>query len=190
MIATTQTTDTATTDTPTGTGVPTSAIHLEGTRFGAIAYDPADTITFSEGIIGFEGAHRFVTISAGERSPFLWLQSLDLPELAFLLADPDAFAPQYAPELPAGALATLGIASEAPYLLWTTANVPAGRPRDATLNLAAPIVVNPISRRGAQIVLDGDAYNIRYRAFPASDPASEEGKAWKSERRDPAPLAA
>ncbi|RZJ37463.1 MAG: hypothetical protein EON87_22175, partial [Brevundimonas sp.] len=97
--------------------------------------------------------------------------SLEIPSLAFLLADPDAFAPTYAPAIPAATLTELGVAAEAPYLLWTTANVPAGRPRDATLNLAAPIVVDPLSRRGAQIVLDGDAYPIRHRAFPPSSPS-------------------
>lgn len=146
---------------------PTSALQLEGTRFGAIVFDPAETVEFPEGIIGFESARRFVTISAGEGSPFRWLQSLDDPTLAFLLADPDAFVPTYAPELPEGALEDLGIASDAPYLLWVTANVPAGRPRDATLNLIAPIVLNPVTRRGAQVVLHTDAYTIRHRAFPA-----------------------
>lgn len=155
--------------------VPTNAIQLEGTRFGAIAFDPADAVEFSEGLIGFETSKRFVTISAGEGSPFRWLQSLDDPTLAFLLADPDVFLPTYAPELPNGALAGLGIAPGSPYLLFTTANVPPGRPREATLNLAAPIVVNPYARRGAQIVLDGDAYTIRHRAFPqASEPEKGE----------------
>ena len=167
----------------------TTAVHLEGTRFGAIAFDPADAIEFPDGLIGFENARRFVTISAGGNSPFLWLQSIETPALAFLLADPDAFAPQYAPELPAFALTELGIGADSPYLLWTTANVPAGRPRDATLNLAAPIVVNPDSRIGGQIVLDGDAYNIRYRAFP---PVQERtgGKASEPEKESPARLAA
>lgn len=162
--------------TPTS-GMPTTAVQLEGTRFGAIVYDPAEAVEFPDGLIGFEDAHRFVTISAGERSPFLWLQSLEIPELAFLLADPDAFAPEYAPAIPGAALAALGVADEAPYLLWTTANVPAGRPRDATLNLAAPIVVDPVSRRGAQIVLDGDAYPIRYRAFSGSGDAASARRA-------------
>lgn len=150
----------------------TSAIQLEGTRFGAIAYDPSDAVCFPEGLIGFEGMTRFVTISAGAGSPFRWLQSLDDPALAFLLADPDVFVPGYAPEIPARALEELGIAPGAPYLLFTTANVPPGRPRDATINLAAPVVVDPETRRGAQIVLDGDAHSIRHRAFPAGSGAT------------------
>lgn len=168
---------------------PTTAVRLEGTRFGAIVFDPEEAVEFPEGLIGFESAKRFVTISAGEGSPFRWLQSLDDPKLAFLLADPDAFVPTYAPELPESALADLRIAREAPYILWVTANVPPGRPRDATLNLLAPIVLNPVTRRGAQVVLHTDAYTIRHRAFPAPSDGAEQ-PASLPENRERARLAA
>lgn len=169
--------------TVTSAATPTSAVRLEGTRFGAIVFDPAEAVEFPDGIIGFETSRRFITVSAGEGSPFRWLQSLDDPALAFLLADPDAFVPTYVPTLPEGALEDLGIAPEAPYILWVTANVPAGRPRDATLNLLAPIVLNPIARRGAQIVLHTDAYTIRHRAFPqAAEPATAPGSGDRARR--------
>ena len=151
---------------------PTTACVLMGTRFGTLAFDPADVIGFPEGLIGFERTRRFVFVTAGAGSPFRWLQSLDDPVLAFLVADPDAFVPEYAPTLPRAALAALELGDEAPYLLWVTANIPPGRSNDATLNLAGPIVVNPENRRGRQVVLDGEAYTVRHRAFARREPTA------------------
>lgn len=151
---------------------PTTACVLVGTRFGTLAFDPADVIAFPDGLIGFERLRDFVFVTAGAGSPFRWLQSLDDPSLAFLVADPDAFIPAYAPTLSKTALSALDLGSQAPYLLWVTANIPSGRPNDATLNLAGPVVVNPANRRGRQVVLDGEAYTVRHRAFARSEPTA------------------
>ncbi len=163
---------TAATTTLAGVLTPTTGCVLLGTRFGTLAFDPADVVAFPEGLIGFERERSFVFVTAGDGSPFRWLQSLDDPALAFLVADPDAFVPGYAPRLPGSASLALGLGEESPYLLWVTANIPVGRPGDATLNLAGPIVVNPANRRGRQVVLDGEAYTVRHRAFARSGPAA------------------
>lgn len=142
---------------------------LTGTRFGAIDFEPDDILDFADGIVGFEGERRFILIAPAKESPFRWLQSLANPSLAFLLADPSEFIPTYDPELPGTASSRLGLGPHDAYLLWTTATVPPGNLRAMTLNLAAPIVVNPTNGSGRQIVLDEDRYSVRTPAFPAGN---------------------
>ena len=59
----------------------------------------------------------------------------------------------------------LGIADGNQALVYTTASIPHGRPRDMTLNLAAPIVISGATRLGKQIVLENEAYTMRHRVF-------------------------
>lgn len=145
---------------------------LIGTRFGDIEYADEDVVTFTDGMIGFPDARRFILLSHKENSPFRWLQSLDEPKLAFLVTDPGAFVCEYTPSVEHAVLNGLEIGEETPRLVFTTARIPNGEPNEMTLNLAAPIVVNATNRKARQIVLTDDAYTIRHRVFrPDGEPA-------------------
>ncbi|MBO0901288.1 flagellar assembly protein FliW [Cellulomonas sp. zg-ZUI222] len=82
----------------------------------------------------------------------------DGPAVRLFAVEPHAFFPDYAPELPAGGLAALGLDVEqdgAPVLLAVVH--PADDDRDRpTANLLAPLVVHPRDGRVAQVVLDSD----------------------------------
>jgi flagellar assembly factor FliW len=140
---------------------------LTGTRFGEIEYDSEDVIELSGGLIGFPSVRTFVVLQAGEETPFKWLQSLEEPALAFLVVDPAHYLPDYAPIVPSHVVQELALREETARLVFTTANIPAGRPNDMTLNLAGPVLINLDIRRGKQIVLDDDAYSIKHRVFPS-----------------------
>ena len=56
-------------------------------RFGEIEIDESRIIEMPVGIIGFED-RRFVIISPDRYGQFFWLQSLDNPDLAFVVTDP------------------------------------------------------------------------------------------------------
>ncbi len=142
---------------------------LSNTRFGNIEISEEDVITFPEGLIGFPSTSKFVLITVKEDSAFRWLQSAEEPALAFLVADPFRFVPDYDVELP-GHVQTqfAGLDSNA-IVLFTTATIPKGKPKDLTLNLAGPIFIHAGCRKGFQAVLENDAYTVRYRVFPQAD---------------------
>lgn len=142
-----------------------TTMKIEGTRFGVLEFESEDVIRFPQGMIGFPESRQFVLISTKEASPFRWLQSLDQPELAFLLADPDAYLPAYQPELPDAQLQSISLEENAPVLIYATATIPSGRPQDMTLNLAAPVVINADERLAAQVVLEEGAYTMKHRVF-------------------------
>ncbi|MFX7895014.1 flagellar assembly protein FliW, partial [Acinetobacter baumannii] len=70
----------------TTTMTPTQEITT--TRFGVVPYTDEDVITFEDGLVGFPTFSRYVVICPREDSPFRWLQSLEEPALAFLVAEP------------------------------------------------------------------------------------------------------
>lgn len=127
---------------------------LRDTRFGSISYRQEDVLEFPEGLIGFPKEKRFILVSVSDRSSFQWLQSLDSPQLAFLVTDPKQFIAEYAP-----------FHDQDDRCVFTTVNIPKGRPEEMTLNLAGPIVIEQSSRSGCQIVLEDEAYTTRYRVF-------------------------
>jgi flagellar assembly factor FliW len=148
-------------------------MNLNGTRFGDIEYTPDDVLTFSEGMIGFNQCKQFVLLCPTADSPFRWLQSIQEPALAFLLANPVHFVSDYAPSVDEVQASSLDLDEGTPTLIFATASIPHGKPDEMTLNLAAPIVINAETQHAKQLVLDGDAYTIKHRVFPAANQASE-----------------
>jgi len=138
---------------------------LTGTRFGVVEFGEDDVVTFTDGLIGFANLTRFVLISTKEDSPFRWLQSLDQPSIAFLLADPNRYVLDYSPEITDAQAQEMGLDTETPMLIFTTACIPAGQPNDMTLNLAGPIIVNLQTQTARQLVIEDPTYPTKYRVF-------------------------
>lgn len=137
--------------------------HLVGTRFGTVEFDGSEVLQFEGGLVGLPELRQFVLFEAKPGSPFSWLQSLDEPHLAFLVAEPERYVPEY------GSDVARRCPEIADAVVLATATIPAGRPQDTTLNLSGPIVVDAATRRGRQLVLEDSAYNTRHRVFPQSE---------------------
>jgi flagellar assembly factor FliW len=146
---------------------------IQGTRFGDIDYTTEDLISFPEGLIGFPAATEFVILNHRPDSAFRWLQSINDPALAFLVAQPEKYVPDYAPVLSEKDARILQIDAETPVMMFATANIPKGAPAEMTLNLAGPIVVNALSRVGRQVVLEDALYTVRHRVFQPAIRAEE-----------------
>lgn len=136
---------------------------LPNTRFGMVEFDDADILHFEGGLVGLPDLERFILFQAKPGSPFSWLQSLDDPAMAFLVAEPSRYVPDYERDV---ARRLPGISDA---VVLATATVPPGKPRETTLNLSGPIVLDPKTRQGRQMVLDDAAYTTRYRVFPLSE---------------------
>ena len=137
---------------------------LPGTRFGAVEFDDADILHLRGGLVGLPDLERFVLFQAKPGSPFSWLQSLDEPSMAFLVAEPSRYVPDYERDI------VRRIPEIADAVVLATATVPPGKPNETTLNLSGPIVLDAKTRQGRQMVLDDAAYTTRYRVFPLSEP--------------------
>lgn len=138
-------------------------------RFGPVDYDESDLVTLEDGLVGFAKLTRFLVLEHKPGSPFRWLQSIDEPATAFLVADPFHYVADYAPTLTDTQVAVLGLTPETATLIFATASIPRGKPEELKLNLAGPIVINAETRRGRQVVLEDEAYTTQHRVFQTAD---------------------
>jgi len=102
------------------------------------------------GLLGFEQCKRFALIASPEEEPFLWLQSVDEPKLAFLVMSPFIAVPSYRPEISDEDAGFLGLAGPDATLVFNIVTVRG--PQGATVNLKGPIVVNRRTLVGKQII--------------------------------------
>jgi len=138
---------------------------INGTRFGSLTYETEDIIFMASGLIGFTYLQNFVVLSKDVSSPFRWLQSLEEPAFALLVAFPERYCKSYQPRVKAEDQAEIGLGDAQACMIFVTASIPPGRPQDLTLNLRAPILINPESRQAIQCVLDDETYTTKYRVF-------------------------
>lgn len=113
-------------------------LQISTRRFGMLHVPSHAVVTFPDGLPGFEELHRFALLPV--RDGVAWLQSIDLPALAFLLAHPERIVPGAWADTPGSwVIITLG-----------------GPTGDATANLLAPLIIDPVTRQGRQqIAADG-----------------------------------
>lgn len=130
------------------------------TRFGEITYDPDRVVRFPEGLVGFESLRDFVVMPAKrEDDPVVCFQSVDEPQLAFLLVNPVLFFPDYRADPGPEALEKLGITSSDSFFILTTITFYEDGP--ITLNLLAPVIYTPETDRAIQIIMEGSGYDAK-----------------------------
>ncbi len=150
------------------------------TRFGELELPPERIISFPRGLIGFPHVLRFALIDHPGGGPFQWLQAVDFPELAFVVADPSLFFSGYSVAVSREELRSIGIERIDEGVVVVILVVP-GDPRKITANLIGPIVINLRDRLARQLVLDAPEYTTRHYIFPQEEPAMA-GAAQEEER--------
>lgn len=139
-----------------------TGVRLKTTRFGEISADEEIIITMPEGVIGFEDCTRYVVVHQDEKSPFKWLQSLDDGAVAFPIIDPWQFKADYAPTLAKNDAAWLELTEETPKLVFVIVTIPRDNPRGMTANLLGPLVINGLTRRGKQMIVEDTCYTTKH----------------------------
>lgn len=119
-------------------------------RIGPMAISTDKTIRFPRGIIGFESLREFALVEFKPGTPFHFLQSLEMPSMGMMLADPFSFLPAYEIRLAAAEERILKVRSIRDLVILVSVTVPKGDPQGSTLNLTGPICVNVQERLGLQ----------------------------------------
>ena len=116
------------------------------------------TISMAVPMAGFPAHRDFVLVRLHEEGLLYALTSVRDPEVRFLVAPPEPFFPDYAPELENDVFAALNTKDPDRLLLMVV--ISAGV-NETTANLLAPIVVDRDSRRAMQVVLNGTDLPVR-----------------------------
>lgn len=134
--------------------------------FGEITIDDEKIITFPKGIIGFPDLTEFALVHDSEKGTdtIHWLQSIQEPAFAMPVMDPLMVYPDYNPEVEDELLSHLGKLDPEEMLVLVTVTVP----KDLTkmsVNLKGPIVVNAAERKAAQVIVDGEEYQVKFPVY-------------------------
>ena len=114
-------------------------MQLTSTRFGTIDVPDDAVVEFPSGLVGLGGS-RYALLARDDRDAFLWLQSLDDPDLALPVVDPWAFFPDFDLELTRADAERLAGTDPAETSLYVTVRAAEGG-AGYSANLRAPIVI-------------------------------------------------
>jgi flagellar assembly factor FliW len=116
------------------------------------------TIDLAVPMPGFPRHRQFVLVRLNDEGLLYAFTSIEDPELRFLVAPPEPFFPDYAPEIEDEVFAALNTSDPDRLLLLVviTAGV-----NETTANLLAPIVVDRDTRRAMQVILNGSGMPVR-----------------------------
>lgn len=135
-------------------------------NFGTIQYTDDKIITFPKGICGFPDLKKWIMLDNDENgdSSLKWLQSIDEPAFALPCIDPLLVVPDYSPKVLEENIKDINDIEVDNFAILVTITVPP-RIEDMTANLVAPIIINTKSFKGAQVIIEGDEYDIRFKIY-------------------------
>ncbi|MFW6161403.1 MAG: flagellar assembly protein FliW [Planctomycetota bacterium] len=148
---------------------------VESVRFGTVEVADDRVVRFVHPIVGFDELDDYGLIEDPETAPVLWLQSLEAPEVLFPVVDLSLVTADYAVDLDDEMVAALGVErAEDTRLLGILTLHP--DPSDISVNLRAPLVLNPSRATAAQLVLQDRELPTRHpvRAEPGAPRCNKE----------------
>lgn len=130
------------------------------TQFGTQEVDPDSILTFPNGMPGFEKSTRYKLFHDVQEQQAIvhWLQSLDEPDVAFALVDPEVFGLSYEFVLTDEEQQLLKMESVDDIAVLLIAYKPqpdADSKANINANISGPIVLNTRTRLGMQKILVG-----------------------------------
>ena len=129
------------------------------TRFGEVEYDPENLLHFPAGLIGLPNLRHFIVMPNKKKGPLFWIQSIDDPELAFVLTDPTNFFLDYQVVPDAAEYQSLHLEEGEECFVLSVVTVPPDQ--NITLNLAAPIFFAARTNRAIQVILRDSNYSYK-----------------------------
>jgi flagellar assembly factor FliW len=124
------------------------AVTVDSTRFGTLEVSEDALIEFPCGLIGLPST-RYALLARSEDAAFLWLHSMDDPDLAIPVTNPFRFFDTYEVELSDDEAARVGITEAGATSVYVTVRA-AGTLEEFSANLRAPLLVT--GGRGHQVI--------------------------------------
>jgi len=125
-------------------------VAFETSRFGPIEVGEDRIIRFPVGLLGFPELNRYVLIDYKD-TPLKWLQSVDDPDVAFIVTDPKTVANEGTIRLGDDVVRFLQIEREDDLAVLLMLRVDGDK---VIANLNGPLAINSIRMLGVQAVVD------------------------------------
>lgn len=132
---------------------------LETTRFGDVEIEKDRVVTFPSGLLGFSSFTKFVLLQPDEQGVFFWLQSVETPDLAFVVTDPAMWVADYRANIRKEQMQEMVLNDIEDAQVFVIVNK-----RDDVLsaNLQGPLVINVEKCLAMQLVLADKRWTTRH----------------------------
>lgn len=134
-------------------------------QFGEIEIDETKIINMPGGIPGFQDKKRYSMLQKEEAAPFLFFQSVDDPNLSFVILDPLSIMPDYVIEEKDMNKSVSWDFDNDEITNFVIVTIPNGVPENATANFLAPLVINTKRKEGLQLILQNSSYSCQHSIF-------------------------
>ncbi len=143
-------------------------MNVQTTRFGVVDLDEKRIITFPAGLLGFSSYKSFALLQPNDEGVFYWLQSLESPELAFVVTDPTLWVSGFEASIRREQMEELGLSSLDDAQVFVIVNKYS---QTLTANLQGPLVINLTNQKAMQLVLADKRWATRHEIVRLSETA-------------------
>lgn len=135
-------------------------MEIQTKTMGLVEINEEQIINLADGFYGFEEFHKFALLNA-EQEPFIWVQSLEDTNLAFIAIDPFLFRPDYELDISDEILKPIEVTSPTDILVFALVTIPAnGLP--ITANLQGPLIINKNNKKALQAIMNDGKWKTKH----------------------------
>lgn len=135
--------------------------------FGEIELTEEKIITLDRGLMGFEEYKRYTILYDCEKeggTNIMWFQSVEDQGLVLPMINPLIVKDDYNPVVEDELLVPLGEITEENLVILLTMTVPENI-KEMSVNLKAPVIINADTRKGVQIIVENQDYEVKYKVY-------------------------
>ncbi len=111
-------------------------MEVQDTRFGTLQINEEEIILLDGGLMGFPISNRYIMFPYADDSSFFWLQSVDEPEIAFIVINPFDFFNDLVFEVSDDDAASINLEKGEDVEIFTLVTIPDGSPELKNTSLA------------------------------------------------------
>lgn len=134
-------------------------VEITTKTMGRITVSEESFIDIPEGLFGFEEYKKYTLINS-EYEPFLWLQSVENANLAFLIIDPFIICSDYETDIDDDVLQKIGIEKPEDIIVMTIVTVPQDG-SSITANFQGPLIINKNNKKCMQVILSDNKWTTK-----------------------------
>jgi flagellar assembly factor FliW len=134
-------------------------MNIETAHFGNVEVDDSRVVTFPSGLLGFSSYRKFVLLQPDDDGVFYWLQSVESPDLSFVVTDPALWIADFKANIRREQMAELKMNEVDDAQVLVTVNK---RDDVLTANLQGPLVINVANCTAMQLVLAEKRWTTRH----------------------------
>jgi flagellar assembly factor FliW len=135
-------------------------------RFGTLEVPEDKIISMERPILGFERLREFCLVEMDELAPFMWLQAIDDPKVAFMVLNPVILFPDYRININSMEIAELQVSDLSKVETYVVVTF-SDKPEEVSANLQGPILINTANNKAKQLVLVNSEYRVKHSLLEA-----------------------